>query len=353
MANGKYRNLNNEDYWVKRSEARDRSNWVKEATLEKELVKVYQTAGESIKTLLAELYTKYGENNQLSYVDAIKALNPSELFDYHTRLQRTIQRLKGTVSEPLLLELDKLYNMQEVNRLQGTVNQIQAELLELGYTEQLTLEQSLYGQYEENYYHSIYDVQSGVGVGVRFNMLPKAAIRQAILTPWAGDMFSDAIWENKRDLTRNLRKTITNGLIKGESYQKMARNMNLDMNAGYKNCLRIVRTETAHVVAEATGKGYESSGIVSQYIIIATLDKHTSGICQTKDNKVYNLADRQLGVNYPPFHPSCRTTVAVYFDDTDLSTVERIARGEDGKNYFVPASMDYKTWRETYVPKDL
>jgi SPP1 gp7 family putative phage head morphogenesis protein len=353
MSNGIYRNLNNQDYWVKRSEARDRSTWVKESTLEKELVRTYRTAGEAIKTLLAELYTKYGENNQLSYVDAIKALNPAELFDYHTRLQRTIQRLKGTVSEPLLLELDKLYNMQEVNRLQGTINQMQAELLEMGYMEQLTLEDSLYGQYEENYYHSIYDVQSGVGVGVRFNMLPKAAIRQAILTPWTGDMFSDNIWENKRNLTRNLRKTITNGLIKGEGYRVMAKNLNNDMNAGYKNALRIVRTETAHVVAEATGKGYESSGIVSQYIIIATLDKRTSGVCQTKDNKVYKLAERQVGVNYPPFHPNCRTTVAAYFDDTDLSTVERIARGEDGKNYFIPANISYKEWYATYVHKDL
>ena len=353
MGEGIYKNLNNQDYWVKRSEARDRSTWVKEATLEKELVKTYQTAGESIKNLLAELYTKYGENNKLSYVDAIKELNPSELFDYHTKLNRTIQRLKGTKSEPLLLELEKLYQMQEVNRLQGTINQIYAELLELGYTEQLTLEQSLEGQYEENYYHSIYEVQSGTSVGVRFNKLPTEAIKQAILTPWAGDMFSDAIWDNKRLLVKNLRKTITNGLIKGESYFKMARNLNNEMNAGYKNSLRIVRTETAHVVAEATAKGYEKSAIVYQYIIIATLDKRTSGVCQTKDNKVYKLADRQLGVNYPPFHPNCRTTVAVYFDDTDLSTIERIARDEDGKNYFVPASMDYKTWRETYVPKDL
>jgi hypothetical protein len=54
----------------------------------------------------------------------------------------------------------------------------------------------------------------------------------------------------------------------------------------------------------------------------------------------------EVGVTAPPFHPWCRTTTAPYFAD---SHGERIARGADGEQYYVPADMKYAEWKEKFV----
>lgn len=349
MANGKYANLNNEDYWIARSEARVTQHWKNEKNVEKRLVKEYQTVASDIKNEIAEFYTRYAVDNGLTYADAIKAMSGSDLQEYRLAIESAKARIRLAYPDsPILADLDRLMASNNLTRLQGKVNQIEARLLEMGVSEQLTIEESLYGTYEDNYYQAIYEVQNGVGIGMSFNKLNEQAIKTAITMPWSGDMFSDIIWDNKRLLVKQLRQTITNGLIRGEGYQKMARNLNGVMDSGYKNALRIVRTETAHVVAESTGKAYDESGLVSQYIIIATLDNRTSSKCQKIDTKVFQLSERQLGVNYPPLHPNCRTTVAVWFDDDTIEEVTRIARGTDGKNYKVQG-MNYEQWHAKYV----
>lgn len=88
---------------------------------------------------------------------------------------------------------------------------------------------------------------------------------------------------------------------------------------------------------------------VNKYEIVATLDNHTSEICQELDGKVFDMKDYQVGATAPPFHPNCRTVTVPWFPD-DVG--ERAARGKDGKTYYVPADMNYKEWKEKYVEVD-
>ena len=58
------------------------------------------------------------------------------------------------------------------------------------------------------------------------------------------------------------------------------------------------------------------------------------------------LSQFEPGVTVPPFHPHCRGTTCPHIDDKDG---ERIARNADGEVYHVPANMNYKTWKATFV----
>ena len=93
---------------------------------------------------------------------------------------------------------------------------------------------------------------------------------------------------------------------------------------------------------------YSEDG-VQQYEVVATLDLRTSEICQEMDGKRFDVAEAVTGVNYPPFHPWCRTTTIPYYDDMDYSGNTRVARGGDGKTYKVPADMTYKEWKAEYI----
>lgn len=88
---------------------------------------------------------------------------------------------------------------------------------------------------------------------------------------------------------------------------------------------------------------------VEQYEIVATLDSHTSDICQEMDGKHFPMSQWEVGVTAPPFHVWCRTTTVPYFGDEFDLLGERAARDEDGKTYHVPANMTYPEWKKSFV----
>lgn len=88
---------------------------------------------------------------------------------------------------------------------------------------------------------------------------------------------------------------------------------------------------------------------VEKYEIVATLDGHTSDICQEMDGKVFQMSEYEEGVTAPPFHVNCRSCTAPYFDDEFTKGEQRAARDEDGNTYYVPADMTYKEWKKSFV----
>ncbi|WP_026565881.1 minor capsid protein, partial [Bacillus sp. UNC41MFS5] len=197
--------------------------------------------------------------------------------------------------------------------------------------------------FEDCYYQGIYGVQSAIGVGVTFTKVNKDAITKAITYAWSGDMFSSRIWKNKDRLIDALKQELTVGLVQGRSTQEMSRNLRDKMGTSYFNANRIIRTEANYVMNEGTAQGYKASGFVKKYEFLATLDDRTSKKCGSLDGKVYNLEDKQVGVNCPPLHPFCRSSIMPSFPkDADA---QRIARDADGQTYYVPASMTYEEWK--------
>ena len=66
------------------------------------------------------------------------------------------------------------------------------------------------------------------------------------------------------------------------------------------------------------------------------------------DGKTFPREKAQVGLNYPPLHPNCRSTTIPVVDDLGFEE-SRIAKDADGKYYEVPASMKYEQWYEKYV----
>lgn len=333
----RYKNLNNKDYWFERSIAKSEALWVQEKGKEKELYKAYSGALSSIKKEVALLLSEY----ETTYGELDKKLSPSEMVAQQEKIRGMADKLgPGKAKE----ELTRLAKLSNLSRLRAKVVLVEAELAQLGHQEEEIISDSLALGYEEAYYRTIHMLETGLKIGTTFTVLNNRAVAEAINYPWSGSMFSDLIWDNKQLLIKNLRETITNGVIQGKSYRDMAKDLESVMsNRGYKNILRVIRTEFAHVIEEAGATGYEQSGIVQQYIIIATLDKKTSKVCQSQDGKVYDLEKRVVGTNYPPFHPNCRTTVAPYFEETIVN--ERRARDSNGKGILVDGSLTYKDWK--------
>lgn len=340
MGVGKYANLPNDEYWVLRSQEVYDKQWKDIKKVEKALQKQYVVALDDLKTTVNDFLAKY---EPASHTDLYKQLTPVELAEYQRKMARLVQATK----DPFLLsEIEALVARATYTRLDALVGQLSARVFELGSQEGTVMEEWLGTTYEEVRAHTAYLSALGTGMGVSFQRLNEAAVKEAIMTPLFGDMFSDRIWDNKRLLIKSLRQTIVQGVIQGFSNQKMARALNKTMENSYKNSLRIVRTETTHVMTQATMKGYEETGAVSSYRFIATLDSRTSSKCGSLDGKVFKLSEQQPGINLPPLHPNCRSAVAPYFGQTGG---QRKARDSENNPMYVPADMTYEEWKTKYL----
>ena len=89
---------------------------------------------------------------------------------------------------------------------------------------------------------------------------------------------------------------------------------------------------------------------IERYQILATLDNRTSDICQEMDGQIFSLSEKEEGINYPPFHPNCRTTTIPYFEPDEIDEKygigTRLAKDEDGNYYKVPADTTYESWQK-------
>lgn len=82
-------------------------------------------------------------------------------------------------------------------------------------------------------------------------------------------------------------------------------------------------------------------------MILAILDRRTYEICGSQDTNHYKIKDAKIGINMSPFHPNCRCTTTVYFEDVDLPG-ERMMRDENGKSVKTDY-MSYDEWKKKYV----
>ena len=163
---------------------------------------------------------------------------------------------------------------------------------------------------------------------------------------WSGENFSSRIWQDKRKLSNVIKTTVTSGIHQGLDVKEMSRRINNVMSSGYKNAVRLIRTEMNFVNNQAAYDSLDEAGIL-YYEFIAVLDNRTSKVCQSRDGEVYPMSEKSVGFNYPPLHPRCRSTVAPYVDGQS-KLGSRIAR-VNGKRLHVPEDMTYSEFKEKYL----
>jgi SPP1 gp7 family putative phage head morphogenesis protein len=78
--------------------------------------------------------------------------------------------------------------------------------------------------------------------------------------------------------------------------------------------------------------------------------------CQNLDGKIFEVSKKEVGVNYPPAHPHCRSSVAPVIDGLVREGLTRSARDANGKSVYVPRDMKYqewKAWQDAGAPGDI
>ena len=338
------------NYWTKRFEEEEKQRNISNKTYAKEIEKQYKIAENKIKSDIEKWYIRIADNNQISLADAKKLLTKDELKEFKWTLAEYTQKAKSGAWKK---ELENASARIHIQRLEALQLQVKNSIETLRNKENEMLEDYLIKNYEDTYYHSLYEISKGLNLKTSFATLDRNKINQVIGKPWLkdGKTFSDRIWQDKEQLINTLRTKITQSFITGSTLDEAVEDISKFVSDKIKNkeyvARRLLETESAAYASKAQIEAFKSID-VEKYEIVATLDLHTSEICQEMDGKVFNISDQEIGVTVPPFHSHCRTVIAPYFDDEPT----RASRDENGE-YKEVKYMNYKEWKDQYIKKEV
>lgn len=342
--------VKNSEYWKERFQQMENARHESSAEKIIEIQEQIDKAQHAIEEKINAWYQRFANNNNLPLVDAQKQLNSKELKEFKWDVNDYIKYgKKNAVDQRWMKELENASARVHISRLEQIKLQTQqyAEAAFGSYND--ILDNHIKDLYKQDYYHTAYEIQKGIGVGYSFAGVDEDKLEKVINKPWASDgaNFSDRIWTNKQKLVNQLHTSLTQMCITGEGPDRAIKEIAKAMGSSKYQAGRLVMTESAYFGSQAQKECFNELD-VEKYEIVATLDSHTSDICQEMDGKVFKMSEYEAGVTAPPFHVNCRSCTCPHFDD-EFAGGERAARDEDGKTYHVPADMTYKEWKETIV----
>lgn len=313
----------------------------------------FSRAEKELKEKIEIWYQRLAENNEISLAEAKKLLSRNELKEFRWTVNDYVEKaVENVYNSKWIKQLENASAKKHINRLEALLYELQITADKAFGNEYDAVDKMLKNVYKNSYYHTLYDVQIGLGVAFEVSKINETFLNKILTTPWASDkkVFSQRIWENQTKLITNLKDEIIRMSATGEAPDKAIKELSKLVNSEIKHAksasARLIQTEQAYFLSDARNNAYKELE-VEEYEIIATLDSKTSEICQELDLKVFKVKDYTAGITAPPFHPRCRTTTAPYFDDYERYGT-RIARNHDNEIYYVPADMSYKDWLKTF-----
>ena len=256
-------------YWYDRIDYQSNKAYNKRLhKIDKQLQFEYQRALNSIELELVALYDKLiseAANGEIRPNDLYKY---NRYFEMHNKLNETLTLLGGKEIKIYRKELLDMYsNVQDI----------------------ITNEAP----------HAISTV-----------MISNELATKALDSVWCADgkHWSDRVWKNKEALQNSIERGIMDCIVRGVPKDEFVKDLMQRFNVSFAQADRLARTELSFIQNQAAADRYQRAGI-DKYEILAARDARTSDICREQDGKIYEFSKMQVGVNYPPFHPNCRTTV--------------------------------------------
>lgn len=286
-------------YWHDRKVQYDESLGKDEKRLYSKLAAYYDREAARLDKEIAAYYTKYGVNGVLSYRNLLETLSDADKRLLIERLDDFVQ--KYPEYSDLVPVRESIYKL---NRLEGLRQSIAMQQLEMGAYEQA---QAL-AFFQRQALRYANGAASFLGLGSSFYRIDSDLIRTAVGNRWCdGKDFSARIWDNRVKLGNTLHTQFVNGVIRGEDYHTLARQLrDKFVKVSQKNAERLTFTEDTYLSNEAAMLVFAKDASYTEYEFVCTGDAESCDICKSLSGERFKIAERTPGTNFPPMHPWCR-----------------------------------------------
>lgn len=232
-----------------------------------------------------------------------------------------------------------------LSRLDATRASAEIAAIRVADVEKTVGQQHLEDVFYKGYGRTMFDVQQYTGIGFGFDGVDERRVKQVLRNRWSGKNYSARVWANNQAMSRELSRALIERIMQGKTSRETFRALMAQSDMGRFAANRLLATETTYIATQATIEAYEDAGI-THYRFMAVLDGRTSTMCQEKDGEIIEIAKAEVGVNLPPLHPWCRSSLEPHIDSLVRERMERWARHpETGEEMKVPRDMSYNDWK--------
>jgi len=303
-------------------------------------------------TIEEEIATKF----EWSDKNVQKRLSQMErqVVDTYLKAYADIRSQVNVLYEKMKFKPD-LYTASQYGRLKNIEMQIASILKQTGKKMNGNTESFIKEQFAERYYEAGYALESSLQMHLRFGLLNPKVITASVINPY------DRIgWKKRTDMTNEqlnniVRQSLTDSIIKGESYQTATAIIKSKIGQVVSNnIMRIVRTEGqramnwGNLTALSQAQTYaREAGIEFLKVWSATIDKRTRDSHRSMDGRheektpeggfilpsgVWTQAPSMSGVAEEDIN--CRCTLISQVDG--MTPKFRRVRDEKGKSQVIP-----------------
>lgn len=326
-----------DSYWTKRAEERLTLAEQKSEPYLKQALQVYEEAKLDVVDDLRKMYAAYHKDDE--------GFNKIALNSIVSR--NDIRKFRDEMKQRgLSTKLPDNYNGR-ITRLELFEAQLQAKVDQIGLKQNQIEGTAHRNTVESGYYHSIYDLSKGIGVTPAFSRIDERTINKILETKFEGKNYSQRIWGNTNVLAEQLREKLAKAIATGQSIDKTAREFRERFGVSESYAKRLIRTETCYFENAAEIESYKEMGI-EYYVFVAVRDDRTSEICSETDGEKFKVKEAMAGVNLPPMHPNCRSTIRAYLGEEYEPEIMIYRDPETGRNEYT-SNMSYKEWYKKFV----
>lgn len=137
----------------------------------------------------------------------------------------------------------KYADLVAYKRLTNLENEIIEEIKNLTNENIKATRSGLKNFFSENYYRSAYALEQSLGLKLGFGFLNTDVITASLLNPLDRIKWPDRYKDNAQVFIKQIRQSLTQGLIQGEGYSKIARTITDKTGVDFNKSVRIIRTE--------------------------------------------------------------------------------------------------------------
>lgn len=288
---------NNNSYWKKRTQEILSKADKSDMEFFYEIQDLFLQTSKEMTDVVFSFYQKYGDNNGLTYEQAMQKLNEEELSDYAANAKKYREQAKNAKDPELLKRLNEQYASAQVRRLEALKFEVSAITDAMGSQLNTKL-----GDYLVKVSSDVYKALS------EGSQVDLDAIKTIVESEWLGSNYSERVWGDVDKLVEHLTEELKQMFIRNESPMDLARKLRSEFNITRAQAETLARTEVTHVITKTTIDRYKEFGY-EEYEYLAHIDSRTSQICRDLNGDKFPIDEYEAGVNAPPMHPNCRSTI--------------------------------------------
>lgn len=294
------------DYWEQREDGHIKAEEMSDEEVKDRMETIISTHMTRVRNEIESFYQRYADSEGLSYKEAKQLIDNLDMKEYSQLAEYYVRNKDDkdiAFSDKANKEM-KIYNVtMKVNREQLILAKMAEHMKNMG----AELESEMEDYLRESTIRE-FEYQAGLLGDID---LSEKQLKAIINSTHLSDkkIWSNLLWKNIGAVQTEVDTTIKDVLLRGRHPDDGVKRLRELTGRSEFEARRLLITETSRVQSEAELISLKEKEI-KEFIFIAQIDKRTTKLCRSKHRKTFPVSEAKIGLNVPPLHQFCRSTVA-------------------------------------------